>query len=89
MESPSRETVSRPQRFHQAAADLRAYRAALEELIEQKIKAGGKPIAGKKAAPVPATEVIDLVSVLQQSLKQAQADKKKPARHEAKRRKAA
>ena len=65
------------------------YREALEQLIEQKIKAGGKPIAGKKAAAAPATKVVDLVSVLQQSLKQAQAEKKKPAKHEARRRKAA
>jgi DNA end-binding protein Ku len=47
------------------------YREALMEVIEEKVESGGKEIAEKpKKAPKP-TKVIDLVSVLQQSLAQA------------------
>jgi len=45
------------------------YREALMEVIEEKVAAGGKEAPkGKKAKPVKATNVIDLVSVLQQSI---------------------
>lgn len=45
------------------------YREALMEVIEEKVAAGGKEVArGKKAKSVKATNVIDLVSVLQQSI---------------------
>jgi DNA end-binding protein Ku len=53
------------------------YREALMEVIEEKVDAGGKEIEEKpKKAPKP-TKVIDLVSVLQKSLEQTGAKKKK------------
>ena len=52
------------------------YREALMEVIEEKVKAGGKEIEEKlKKAPKP-TKVIDLVSVLQKSLEQTGTKKK-------------
>ena len=62
------------------------YREALMQVIEEKIKAGGKEIPTAKPRGPKPTKVIDLVSVLQESLKQAQ---KKPAKSAAKKRKAA
>jgi DNA end-binding protein Ku len=54
------------------------YREALMEVIEEKVEAGGKEIEEKpKAKAPPATKVIDLVSVLQRSLEQSGAAKKK------------
>jgi DNA end-binding protein Ku len=54
------------------------YREALMEVIEEKVEAGGKEIEEKpKAKRPPATKVIDLVSVLQQSLERSGAGKKK------------
>jgi DNA end-binding protein Ku len=47
------------------------YAAAVNKLIEQKIKAGGKEVAARKDQSKPATNVIDLVQVLQASLKSA------------------
>jgi len=44
------------------------YANALKKLIHQKIKAGGKEVPGKKATSHRATNVIDLVQVLQESL---------------------
>ena len=45
------------------------YREALMEVIEEKVEAGGKEIEEKpKTKPRPSTKVIDLVSVLQESL---------------------
>ena len=44
------------------------YANALKKLIHQKIKAGGKEVPGKKATAHRATNVIDLVQVLQESL---------------------
>jgi DNA end-binding protein Ku len=53
------------------------YREALMEVIEEKVEAGGKEIEEKpKKAPKP-TKVIDLISVLQRSLEQTGAAKKK------------
>ena len=53
------------------------YREALMEVIEEKVEAGGKEIEEKpKKSPKP-TKVIDLVSVLQKSLEQSGAAKKK------------
>jgi DNA end-binding protein Ku len=53
------------------------YREALMEVIEEKVESGGKEIKEKpKKAPKP-TKVIDLVSVLQQSLAQTAAAKKR------------
>jgi DNA end-binding protein Ku len=56
------------------------YREALMKLIEDKIKAGGKKLAPVKAGEKP-TPVIDLVSILQQSIAKAAEGpaKKKPA----------
>jgi len=52
------------------------YREALMEVIEEKVEAGGKEIEEKpKKAPKP-TKVIDLVEVLQQSLKETRGAKK-------------
>jgi DNA end-binding protein Ku len=47
------------------------YKDALEKLIEQKIEKGDKEPAGKPARRPKATNVIDLVSVLQKSLAQS------------------
>ena len=50
------------------------------EVIEEKVEAGGKEIEEKpKKAPKP-TKVIDLVSVLQKSLEQTGATKKRSLR---------
>lgn len=65
------------------------YRAALEKVIEEKLEKGdrARPAPAKKSK---ATNVIDLVSILQKSLDQSgAAGKKKPSRPPAKRRKAA
>jgi DNA end-binding protein Ku len=53
------------------------YRDALMEVIEEKVEAGGKELEEKpkKKAP-PSPKVIDLVSVLQESLNQAEGAKK-------------
>jgi DNA end-binding protein Ku len=63
-----------PQKYHDE------YREALMKLIEEKIKAGGKKLAPVKAGEKP-TPVIDLVSILQQSIAKAAEGpaKKKPA----------
>src|ERR1051325_11186906 len=69
------------------------YREALMEMIEQKIKSRGKklPAAKKQAGPAE-SKVIDLVSILQQSIAQAGGKSAKTSAHKtksAKRRKAA
>jgi non-homologous end joining protein Ku len=51
-------------------------------LIEKKIKAGGKEIPGQKRPAPAATNVVDLVKVLQESL--SAAGKSKPAAQPAK-----
>ena len=51
-----------PERYKDEYAD------AVMKLIEQKIKAGGREVAGPKPASHKATNVIDLVQVLQESL---------------------
>jgi DNA end-binding protein Ku len=61
------------------------YREALMEVIEEKVEAGGKEIEEKPKPKKQPTKVIDLVSVLQQSLEKAGGAKKKTARkHRAK-----
>jgi len=69
------------------------YRDALMEVIQEKIAAGGKELDGKKkASPVKATNVIDLVAVLQKSLQQhgqSRAKKSAPPAREKARKKAA
>ena len=51
------------------------YHLALEQMIEEKIAHGGKeaPVTAKRKKP---TNVVDLVSVLQQSIQQTQANRK-------------
>jgi DNA end-binding protein Ku len=56
------------------------YRDALMEVIEEKVESGGKEIEEKPKEKRPSTKVIDLVAVLQESLKaQGGAKKKKSA----------
>jgi DNA end-binding protein Ku len=56
------------------------YRDALMEVIEEKVESGGKEIEEKPKEKKPSTKVIDLVAVLQESLKaQGGAKKKKSA----------
>ena len=58
-----------PERYHDD------YKEAVMKVIEEKVESGGKEIEEKpKHAPKP-TKVIDLVSVLQQSLKESGAHK--------------
>ncbi len=61
------------------------YRDALMEVIEEKVESGGKEIEEKPKEKKPSTKVIDLVSVLQESLKaQGSGKKKKSASKKAK-----
>lgn len=61
------------------------YAAAVKKLVDEKIKAGGKELPGhKKAAPAAATNVVDLVKVLQESLAAAGGGGKAPAGAKAK-----
>ncbi|HEY5035581.1 MAG TPA: Ku protein [Chthoniobacterales bacterium] len=53
------------------------YRDALLEVIEEKVEAGGEELEEKPKPKKPSSKVIDLVSVLQQSLAQAEGGKKK------------
>jgi DNA end-binding protein Ku len=53
------------------------YREALMEVIEEKVEAGGKEIEEKPKKARKPTKVIDLVEVLQQSLKETKGAKKK------------
>lgn len=55
------------------------YRSALMKLIDQKVKSGGQELPAMGRAPKQATNVIDLASVLQQSLKEAGGGKAKTA----------
>jgi DNA end-binding protein Ku len=62
-----------PEKYHDD------YREAVMKVIEEKVEHGGEDIAEKpKKAPKP-TKVIDLVSVLQQSLAQTDATRKRSA----------
>ena len=53
------------------------YRDALMEVIEEKVESGGEEIEEKPKEKKPSTKVIDLVAVLQESLKAQTAGKKK------------
>ena len=53
------------------------YREALMEVIEEKVESGGKEIQEKPKEKKPATKVIDLVAVLQESLAKSKGGKKK------------
>ena len=76
-----------PEKYHDD------YREALMEVIEEKVEAGGKELDEKPKAKKPeTTKVIDLVSVLQQSLEQhgkAKRSRKPPARAAQRHKKAA
>jgi len=63
-----------PEKYHDD------YREALMEVIEEKVEAGGKEIEEKPKPKKAPTKVIDLVSVLQQSLEQSGGAKKRSAR---------
>jgi DNA end-binding protein Ku len=54
------------------------YTGALEKIIHEKVKAGGKPLPRTKAAPKP-SNVIDLMAALKQSLASGSGKSKKPA----------
>jgi DNA end-binding protein Ku len=74
-----------PERYTDEYAD------AVMKLIEKKIAAGGKALPGAAKKPAAATNVIDLVAVLQQSLGQTgkgstRAPKRQPPKRAAKRR---
>jgi DNA end-binding protein Ku len=60
------------------------YRDALMEVIEEKVESGGKEIEEKPKEKKPSTKVIDLVAVLQESLKAHGRGKKKAASKKAK-----
>jgi DNA end-binding protein Ku len=60
-----------PEKYHDE------YREALMEVIRQKIKAGGKELPRQKKAERPG-KIIDLVSILQESI--AQSAKRQPAK---------
>jgi DNA end-binding protein Ku len=67
------------------------YRQTLMEVIDEKVASGGKEVAARGTAK-KATNVVDLVSVLQESLQQAEkgkVGKRKPAAHKKKLRRAA
>lgn len=71
-----------PERYHDE------YRSALLKMIDQKIASGGKELPVSKHGPRPATNVVDLVAVLQESLDRAGRGRKaakseKPARRTA------
>jgi DNA end-binding protein Ku len=65
------------------------YRSALMKLINKKAKSGGKELPAKPTEAKPATNVIDLASVLKQSLRDAGGSKPKSAKKKTSRRKAA
>src|SRR5437870_2051243 len=67
-----------PEKYHDE------YREALMEVIEEKVEAGGKEIEEKPKPKRQATKVIDLVSVLQQSLEKTGVAKKTERKHRAK-----
>jgi len=60
------------------------YRDALMEVIEEKVESGGKEIEEKTKEKKPSTKVIDLVAVLQESLKAQSGGKKKSGTKKAK-----
>jgi DNA end-binding protein Ku len=64
----------KPEKYHDE------YREALMSLIEEKVKAGGKAAPGAKTKAPSATRIVDLVSVLEQSLKEAKGGAPKKAK---------
>ncbi|MFT3870670.1 MAG: Ku protein [Nibricoccus sp.] len=60
------------------------YKSALMKLIDRKVAAGGKELPGGTKHEKPATNVIDLASILQQSLAEARGTSKPTKRKAAK-----
>jgi DNA end-binding protein Ku len=56
------------------------YRGSLMEIIDKKVKAGGKGLPAPKGQPKGPERIIDLVDLLQESLGQTKKGKTKPAR---------
>ena len=56
------------------------YKSALMKLIKKKVASGGKALPKEEGKSKRATNVIDLASVLEQSLREATGGAKKPAR---------
>lgn len=56
------------------------YRSALMKLIDKKVKNGGKELPSAEHPTKRATNVIDLASILQQSLREATGPKTRPAK---------
>jgi DNA end-binding protein Ku len=54
-----------PEKYHDE------YAAALQQVIDEKLAAGGKELPPARRTTAPTTNVVDIVSMLQQSLKQA------------------
>ena len=63
------------------------YREAVMKVIEEKVAAGGKELPAERSKAKKATNVVDLVAILQESLNRAKGGKKKPEKKQ--RRKAA
>ena len=61
------------------------YRHALLKVLDEKIAAGGKELPATKTKGAKATNVVDLISVLQESLKQTKGSSKPKAKKPAKR----
>lgn len=59
------------------------YREKLLKLIEEKVANGGKEVPGPKAKPKPATNVVDLVAVLQKSLAETRKKSGSQSSHKA------
>jgi DNA end-binding protein Ku len=70
------ETMSgkwKPEEFHDE------FRERLEDLIEEKVKSGGKELPGARPKAKKPTNVVDLVAVLQKSI--AESKKQPGAAH--------
>jgi DNA end-binding protein Ku len=65
------------------------YRDAVMDMIEEKVESDGKETEKKPKPKKPKSNVIDLVSVLQESLKKTQGSKKKPKSWQSRHKKAA
>jgi DNA end-binding protein Ku len=65
------------------------YRERLEKLIDEKVKSGGKEVKTSAPKARPATNVVDLISVLQKSIDQSKKKTPEPAASRRKLKKAA
>lgn len=64
----------KPEKYHDE------YREGLLQVIEEKVKSGGKATGPMPKAPQTSRNVIDLVDLLQQSLGSVQKERKQPAK---------